>query len=225
MNKSALLVEMAENLDQRRLEFTNMRRVILKFAGGPLESAVVRMAIPMVYALWEGYVKEVCQLYLEYIEHNVSRAVDLHPAILGHMWTPELRPLTGGLNFSRKKSVAALALAAGISPVAFRATEKEVNTKWNLNYKVLEDIADHLCLDISALVGWRNRLNALVHLRNNIAHGARPTELTYSDFDDYAHIALSLMEAFEDVLSSGATNRAFCTMSSYPRARPFESQD
>ena len=189
-----------------------MRRIILKVAGGPLETSVVRMAIPMVYALWEGYVKEVCQLYLEHIEDNVSRAADLHPAILGHMWTPDLRRLTGGLNFSRKKLVATLALAAGASPVAFRDREKEVDTKSNLDFDTLRNIADHLCLDISALAGWRNPLNALVHLRNNIAHGARPSRLTYPDFNEYAHMALSLMEGFEDVLSSAVTNRAFCTV-------------
>lgn len=208
----ALLDEITDNLDQRRLELTNMRRVILKVAGGPLEAAAVRMAIPMIYALWEGYVKEVCQLYLEHIEHNVSKAADLHPAILGHMWTPALRPLTGGLNFSNKKAVAALVLAAGASPVAFRESEKLVNTKSNLDFDVLTNIADHLCIDVSALTEWRNSLKALVNLRNNIAHGARPSQLTYSNFNEYAHVAFSLMEGFEDVLLLAVKKRAFCTV-------------
>lgn len=209
---STLLEVIAENLDQRRLEFTNIRRVIMKFLDGPLEPAAARMAIPMIYAIWEGFVKEVCQLYLEYIEGSVSKAAHLHPAVLGHMWTPELRPLTGGLNFSKKKSVATMALAAANAPVEFRDTEKEVNTKSNLNYVVLEDIADHLCLDISQLAGWRTSLNSLVHLRNNIAHGARPRGLSYSDVDDYARSTLSLMEAFEMVLTTAARNRVFCTV-------------
>jgi hypothetical protein len=213
MESLATLFEaIGENLDQRRLEFTNIRRVVLKFVGGPLELAAARMAIPMIYAVWEGFVKEVCQLYLEYIEGSVSKAAHLHPALLGHMWTPELRPLTGGLNFSRKKAVAVMALAAVNTPVEFRDTEREVNTKSNLNYAVLEDIADHLCLDISTLAEWRASLNALVHLRNHIAHGARPRGLSYTDVDDYAYSILSLMEAFEMVLSMAARDRVFCTV-------------
>jgi RiboL-PSP-HEPN len=209
---SSLFEAIAENLDQRRLEFTNIRRVVLRFVGGPLESAASRMAIPMIYAVWEGFVKEVCQLYLEYIEQSVSKAAHLQPAILGHMWTPELRPLTGGLNFSRKKSVAEVALAAGRAPVLFRDTEKEVNTRSNLNYAVLEDIADHLCLDISGMLGWKASLNALVNLRNNVAHGARPQGLSYKEIDNYVSDTLSLMETFEVVLSQAAKNRAYCTM-------------
>jgi hypothetical protein len=209
---STLFEAIGENLDQRRLEFTNIRRVVLKFVGGPLEPAAARMAIPMIYAVWEGFVKEVCQLYLEYVEQSVSKASHLQPAILGHMWTPELHPLTGGLNFSKKKSVAEMALAAATTPVEFRDTEREVNTKSNLNYAVLEDIADHLCLNISTMVGWRASLNALVNLRNNIAHGARPKGLSYIEIDDYARSTLSLMEAFEAVLLTATRNRTFCTV-------------
>lgn len=206
---SNLFEEIGENLDQRRLDFTNIRRVVLKFVGGPLEHAAARMAIPMIYAVWEGFVKEVCQLYLEYVEQSVSKAAHLQPAILGHMWTPGLRPLTGGLNFSRKKSVAEMALAAASTPVEFRDTEREVNTGSNLRYDVLEDIANHLCLNIATMAGWRVSLNALVNLRNNIAHGARPKGLSYKDIDDYVLSTLSLMEAFEKVLSTAARNRAF----------------
>ena len=92
-------------------------------------------------------------------------------------------------------------------------TQKErINTKSNLNYVVLDDIAKHLCLDISAMAGWRASLNGLVNLRNNIAHGARPQGLSYKEIDDYASDTLSLMEAFETVLSEAAKNRAFCTV-------------
>lgn len=209
---SALFETIGENLDQRRLEFTNIRRVVLRFVGGPLEPAAARMAIPMIYAVWEGFVKEVCQLYLEYVEQSVSRAAHLQPAILGHMWTPQLRQLTGGLNFSKKKSIAEVALAIASTPVEFCDAEREINTKSNLNYAVLEDIANHLCLDTSSMMGWRASLNALVNLRNNIAHGARPEGLSYIDIDDYARSTLSLMEAFETVLSTAARSRAFCNV-------------
>ena len=211
MRMSASLIEtIAENLDQRRLEFTKLRRVLLNYIGTPIEPAVVRMGIPMIYALWEGYIKEVCQLYLEYIEKNVPCIVDLQPAILGYMWTSELRPLTGGLNFARKTAVASLALGSASTPVAFPDTEKEINTKSNLNYRVLEDIANHLCLDIAALTTWKFHLNALVNLRNNIAHGARPTSLCYADFDEYSRNTIALMEAFEGVICDAVNNRAFC---------------
>lgn len=211
MSTIALVLEtIAENFDKRRMEFTNLRRIVLNYAGTSLEAVAVRMGIPIIYALWEGYVKEVCQLYLEHVEANVTCVADLRPPILAYLWTSHLRPLTGGLNFSRKVLIANLALNAASSSVAFQPAEKEINTKSNLNFKVLEDIATHLCLDISSLKGWEKRLNALVYLRNNIAHGYKPIRLSYSDFNDYANSMLFLMEAFEQVLSTAVNNKAFC---------------
>ena len=50
--------EIADNLDKRRFEITNLRRVLLNYTGKPLESTALRMAIPLLYANWEGYYKE-----------------------------------------------------------------------------------------------------------------------------------------------------------------------
>lgn len=204
-----LIQEIAENLDKRRSEFTKLRRMILNYAGKPLEVTAVRMGIPMIYAEWEGYVREVCQLYLEHVESAVDRCKELKPAMLGYLWTPVLRPLTGGLNTERKRILAETILSCLDGSVSFSDTEKAIDTKSNLNYEVLEMIASSFCLDIDRLVGWKSHLNALVHLRNNIAHGSRPTSLTFSDFDHNASTTLQLMESFENVLVSALITKSY----------------
>src|SRR5271157_1539579 len=180
----SVLEQMTENLDQRREELTKLRRVVLRYAGQTLESTVARMAIPIVYANWEGYVKEVCQLYLEHIEAIGLAHHHLQPAILGYLWTPLLRRLTGGLNFERKTAVAESALRSLGDPVSFANTEKAIDTRSKLNYENLESIGQSLCLDIAALAPRKRHLNLLVHLRNNIAHGSPPRSLSYADFDE-----------------------------------------
>lgn len=97
-----LLQDLTDNLDKRRFEFTRFRRLVFAQANSPLEPTAVRMGIPMIYAEWEGYIREVCQLYLEYIETTVKSSKDLTPALLGYMWTPILKPITGGLNHDKK---------------------------------------------------------------------------------------------------------------------------
>ena len=95
--------EISDNLDKRRFEITNLRRVLLNYVGKPLESTVTRMAIPLLYANWEGYVKEVCQLYLEYIERSGTKNRELKAEVLGYLWSSSLKPLTGGIISKRKK--------------------------------------------------------------------------------------------------------------------------
>jgi hypothetical protein len=208
-----VLEEIANNLDQRRLEITNIHRVIQSYIGKSLEPTAVRMAVPMLYAHWEGYVREVCQLYLEYIESSGVKIRELRSDLLGYLWTSALKPLAGGLNFVRKKAIAELALACMENPVKFAESERAINTKSNLNFDVLEDIAAHLCLDLSSLLPWKKHLNALVHLRNHIAHGSRPQTLDYSHFQEHASAVIELMEAFERSLFQALRGRSFCISS------------
>jgi hypothetical protein len=129
-----VLEEISDNFDQRRLEITNLRRVVQNYIGKPLETTAIRMAIPMLYAQWEGYIKEVCQLYLEYIETSGTRIRELRADLLAYLWTSALKPLVGGLDFVRKKAIAELALTCMENPVKFADSERVINTKSNLNF-------------------------------------------------------------------------------------------
>jgi hypothetical protein len=200
----------AANIDSRRLELTRLRRIVLHHASSTLESTVVRMSIPMLYALWEGFVKESCQAYIEHVEVEVATAESLKPAILGYLWTPELRKLSGGVGFDKKHNIARLALTGLKKPVRFGEAERAVDTKSNLDFQVLEEIARHLCLDTASLQGERKHLDALVNLRNSIAHGAKPTGMEVSDFEQHASTVVHFMEQFEEVLRRAMHNRSFC---------------
>lgn len=208
--KEVIQAEVSENLDMRRLEITNLRRVLLSYAGKYLEPTVVRMAIPLLYANWEGYIKEVCQLYLEYIERSGTKNRELKADLLGYLWSSSLRPLTGGLNFKRKKGIAELALYCMDDCVKFSESERSINTKSNLNFDVLKDIADHLCFNISILNKHKRHLNALVNLRNNIAHGSFPSTLNYDLFNEYAESIMLLMADFENIVLDNLELRKFC---------------
>jgi hypothetical protein len=204
-----LLTQIADNLDRRRMEITNLRRILMSYTGKPLENTAVRMSIPMIYAHWEGYVKEACELYLEHVEASVASASHLQPALLGYLWLPMLRPIAGGLSFERRKAIAECALTHMTEAVRFEATERAINTGSNLNFSKLERIAKDLCLDIGSLVPRKRHLNALVHLRNNIAHGANPQGLRYSNFEEHAEAILQLMQDFERVLVSSIRRASF----------------
>jgi len=203
--------EISDNLDRRRFEITNLRRVLLSYVGKPLESTVVRMAIPLLYANWEGYVKEVCQLYLEYIERSGTKNRELKADLLGYLWSSSLRPLSGGLNFEKKKAIAELALHRMDDCVKFSESERNIHTRANLNFEVLQDIADHLCFNISLLNTYKRHLNRLVNLRNNIAHGSFPSSMDYDIFNEHAESVIDLMEDFENIVIYNLDIRNFCS--------------
>ena len=210
MSLSEIIIEeIADNLDKRRQEITNLRRVLLNYIGKPLEVTIVRMTIPLLYANWEGYVKEVCQLYLEYIEKSGTINRELKADLLGYLWTSFLKPLTGGLNIEKKKAIANLALNCMDSCVEFAPGEKNINTKSNLNFDNLMEIAKSLCLDVCVLEPWRHHLNALVNLRNNIAHGSFPSSMNYEIFEEHASALMELMESFEKIILQTVQSHGF----------------
>ena len=163
------------------MQFLQIRRLTLSFIGQPLEHTVVAMAIPMIYAHWEGYVKEVCQLYLEHIESTVLACSDLDPILIGYLWRPVLRPLTGGMNAQRNSTVAREVVQSLHNPILFSDAEKQIDTRSNLNFAELEKIAEQLCVDVTSLSIYRRHLNTLVHIRNHIAHGSIPSRFRLPD--------------------------------------------
>lgn len=204
------LQEIAENLDKRRLEITNIRRLILNYKGKPLETTIVSMGIALLYANWEGYVREICQLYLEYIEKAGYCTRELNADMLGYLWTTALKPLTGGLNIDKKRAIAELALNSMGDTVHFSDNERNINVKSNLSFDVLSDLATQLCINDSSLVPYKHHLNSMVNLRNNIAHGSTPRSLTYKDFEQHANCLINLMEKFETMVFRAAEKSTFC---------------
>ncbi len=45
----------------------------------PLQNAYLRSAVPLLYAHWEGYVKNVSELYLKYVAGKFIKHSELYP--------------------------------------------------------------------------------------------------------------------------------------------------
>ena len=206
---SSTAEQITNNLIDRRAQFRQIERVIHEFIGKTLEHTVVAMAIPMIYAHWEGYVKEICQLYLEHIEDSVEIGSSLSPMLLGYLWSPTLQPLTGGINARRRADVAIEAVRSLSAPVEFRDSERNVNTGSNLNFEQLEKIGEQLCIDVTSLSDHRHRLNSLVHSRNNIAHGSIPRQLRFTDLQSRIEDTEDLMKDFELQILDALRRRTF----------------
>ncbi len=95
--------------------------------------------------------------------------------------------------------------------VKFSESERHINTKTNLNFEVLKDIADHLCFNISLLNKYERHLNTLVNLRNNIAHGSFPSSMDYDIFNEHAESVIGLMEGFENTVIHNLDLRNYCS--------------
>lgn len=205
----ALRTAIADCLDRRRNALTETVRVVAAHKDTVLHQRACAMAIPMLYAHWEGFAKEVLQLYVEFLEQSVVAQREVHSSLLAYSWSGAFNKLKGTLTHEKKVDLIERFLGSLSNALAFEQREREIDTKSNLLFKVLEDLAQFLCLDIGPMRGQGKKLDALVCRRNNIAHGGREQKLEDSDIEEYRALVVSLMESLEGVLDEAVHASAY----------------
>lgn len=207
--ETTLREAIADCLDRRRTALTETVRVVGAHKDTVLHQRACAMAIPMLYAHWEGFAKEALQLYVEHLERSAVAQRDVHANLLAYSWSGSFRKLSGTLTHERKVELIERFLGSLTDVLTFENREREIDTKSNLFFEVLEDLARCLCLDVGPMRGHSKKLDALVNRRNNIAHGGREQTLDDSDIEDYRGLVISLMEALEGVLSTAVQAASF----------------
>ncbi|MEZ4271749.1 MAG: MAE_28990/MAE_18760 family HEPN-like nuclease [Myxococcota bacterium] len=200
LSREQVVEEIANCLDRRRKGLTETERVALALQDNVLFQAASLMAIPMFYAHWEGFAKEVLQHYIEYVEGRSVPMKEVETSLLAYAWTGSFRKLSGTLTHERKKELIERFLSTLSSPIAFDQAEKDIDTGSNLFFGVLKGLFECLCLDIGRMREHEKKLNGLVNRRNNIAHGGRVQKLTQSDVHEYHDLVLQLMGELESTL-------------------------
>ncbi|HEL4164221.1 MAE_28990/MAE_18760 family HEPN-like nuclease [Stenotrophomonas maltophilia] len=206
---SNLAQGVADCLDRRRHTLTETQRVVLSLQGTVLHEHACRMAVPMLYAIWEGFAKEVLQLYIEHIQSTEIPQSETATPLLAYAWTGSFKKLANNLDHLKKVELVDRFFSALTDRLVFERREREIDTKSNLTFRVLEEITTALCLDLTVLAQHKVKLDALVNRRNNIAHGGRDQAIDETVVAEYKELVLELMIALEATLLSAIECRSY----------------
>ena len=171
------------------------------------------MGIPVLYAHWEGFVKQSLTYYLEFLEELSLNPQDASPQILSFALRKQLKTLSGNQGLDKLVNFVDQLHETYSSPLVF--SDREIDTKSNLNWKNFEYLCNRLSLDVSSLADQGKKLSALVHLRNSIAHGGREPKYKYAFFEVQANFTIELMERFEDRLGACVTGGRYCRINTH----------
>ncbi|MFK5880506.1 MAG: MAE_28990/MAE_18760 family HEPN-like nuclease [Flavobacteriaceae bacterium] len=144
---------------------------------------IIKSAILLIYAHWEGYVKNSCKCYLEYVSQKSILITELTDNFRAISLKGEIRQMMGSQeSLTLSNELSFLLSLNGQKPKQFKVgrnfknDEKDksiVNTRDNLNYKVFNSLLDIVgigrrpCLDSKEVFLDEKLLNN----RNKIAHG------------------------------------------------------
>lgn len=204
---SELSTHLDEELAWRKKELTTLRLLIQSCRPHQSE-AVLRAAICVLYAHWEGFVKVAATSYVRLVATQGLRYRDLSPnfVALG------LRPMIIEAGNSRKPSLhtnlTAYLLSDPTDPaeIVYRDV---VATASNLNFEVFRDLLCALGLDDHSYLTKRALIDAkLLANRNRVAHGEF-LHIQQADYDSLHVEVIELIDRFRTDVENAALLKAY----------------
>ncbi len=206
---NAFLERLSTLAERRRKLITMIYRTVLEVSATIYLDTAARMAVPMLYAHWEGYVREALQSYLEHVEKLKISQLDANPALLSYAWSKNFRDVASNQSAEARAEFTRRILAALQDPLMFHKKEHEIDMSSNLRFKVLEKLCVALCLDVAKLKEREKALDHMVERRNTIAHGGRVEGITVVDVDVDVKLVIDLIDRLETMIQDAVVNMAY----------------
>lgn len=200
-----------DNLSWRRIELavmaTEIERAERTSPGAPLARALARSGIALLYAHWEGYTKDACQHYVDFVTMRKLRYGELSDGFVLTALRELLRRVFNGdpdAEIDLLEAVRRPAMARARIP-----RKTAVNTKSNLRHEVLIEILSLVGLPSQRVSTKRNLIDrSLCDARNDIAHG-RDHYPTVESFTVLRTEVLEMLEWLRDGLLENARTQAY----------------
>jgi hypothetical protein len=126
VTEDEFLASIADELDRRREAVTRVKRVVAHLRGTTLEQTAAIMAIPMLYAHWEGYVKQTVSTYVEFVESQAMLPHQANAGIFAFSIKKKIRGLIHNQSAVKMAEFAGWLINIASVPVAFE--DKNVDT-------------------------------------------------------------------------------------------------
>lgn len=170
--------------------------------------ANIRIAVVMLYAHWEGFVKNICEAYLLFVSARRLKNSELAICFLAIVMKDKLDKS----ELTNKATVHNQAISFVFENINDRAVIPKrdiINTQSNLNSDVFKNILSTIGLDFSPYELKFNQLDSnLVAIRNTVAHG-QFINIKLPEFEQLYDDVLTLMSGVKTDIENAATLKLY----------------
>ena len=203
-----LLELIEEDLSWRKRELIDFNTVA-RNQKSPAQKPALRSAVALLYAHWEGFVKNACYLYLCFIATQAPKLSELRPEIVALTLRGKLTALEGAKRTTMHREVV-LHLRENADKRANIPNDRTaVRTESNLTFSVFEDLLASIGCDASEFEPFRDLIDdQLVNSRNKIAHGEQEF-IREPEWMQLYGAVISLIDRTATMISNAAVAKSY----------------
>ncbi len=199
---------MSKEFAWRKKELHSLKSLVIDNQNTHSLDMHIRAAVTLLYAHWEGFVKQTSRFYLEFVGRKRLRHEELSPNFLALAISRLVRTVGSGSKISPSLDVVEF-FRSELPTRSRLAWESGVNTKSNLKSEVFREIVLVLGLDYSRFSTKEKLLDEkLLGNRNRIAHG----QYLQVDFDEYIDLhdeMIGIMQDFYNQIDNSANRGTY----------------
>lgn len=193
----------------RKRELTTIRFKIINEGRVHEKAVLLRAALPLLYAHWEGFIKNVAVAYLEYVSRQQLLLRELQHNFVALAVRGTILSASASRKGGTHKKVVDSILENLDRAVALNA-DSAIDTESNLSSLVLRDIMEVVGLEFSA--DWQKKATLIDHQllksRNEIAHGER-TQVDLQAYEQLHNFVIDSLEQFKLGLENAAALKSY----------------
>lgn len=214
MNKIRTEEELYDYIDLewswRRKELTALKANIYG-ARNSAKSTALRSGIALLYAHWEGLVKNVATAYLNYVSNKRLRYNQLKDNFFALSVKDGLKEFDETLKASRYNKII-IDIRSKKNDKSCIPYENVIKTKSNLNSDIFVEIMETIGLDYSSYESQFKLLDGvLLKMRNEIAHGERVESLSLDEerFNEIYDKVIRMMDQFRTQIQNAVALKEY----------------
>lgn len=208
------LIELQDAIDSemswRKKELSALRANINSSRSFAKETAL-RSGIALLYAHWEGAIKNIAYFYLVYVSSQKIKYDNLKPNFFALSLKRELTKF-GDTKKTSTHTKFIEQFCEQRTKISRIPTEGVIDTKSNLNSDVFVEIMSTIGLDKSNYENDFNLIDeVLLNMRNHIAHGEHLVEISLDEnrYDEIHNKIFSLINQFSIQISNAASRKLY----------------
>lgn len=196
------------DIDWRHSEMATLRTLPFRYGLSEAhKDFLIRYSIPIIYSLWEGFVKTVFEIYVREINNLDLSLSQINTKLLAHAIDSDdkLNLNNSRVSFNTKTEFTEYLLdfldgSIQISPV--------IPTESNIDFKVLTKVLERFNLE-GISKKYERPLRKLLKFRNSVSHGDNSIPVSATDVEISCGLINDLMSEISNILKKGLDEKNY----------------